>query len=182
MLQASMRTMTLPGPAWGVGMVLTSGGEEVEVRTRARCVLGRSCAVVILTESARSRFKSEEWEELEECGRVRVRAKKRACDASVMRDEKHGCYIDRIETEFALSPSSSVYFHRRHEGQSWNIGEIHVADARRPYKHAMQPRLLDLPDYHTSATPHQDNSDKAHRIISKVHFELAKEINLRFDE
>jgi hypothetical protein len=34
--------MTLPGPGWGVGIVLTSGGVEVDVRTRARRVLWRS--------------------------------------------------------------------------------------------------------------------------------------------
>jgi len=42
MLEMSMRTTTLPGPGWGVGIVLTSGGAEVDVRTSARWVLGRS--------------------------------------------------------------------------------------------------------------------------------------------
>jgi hypothetical protein len=42
MLEMSMRAMTLPGPGWGVGIVFTSGGVEVDVRTRALWVLGRS--------------------------------------------------------------------------------------------------------------------------------------------
>lgn len=40
MFAASIRTNALPGPALGVGMVLTSGGCDVEVSTRARWVAG----------------------------------------------------------------------------------------------------------------------------------------------
>ena len=36
-----MRTTALPGPGLGVGSVWTVGGEEVEVKTRARWVWGR---------------------------------------------------------------------------------------------------------------------------------------------
>lgn len=36
-----MRTTALPGPGFGVGIVWTVGGEEVEVRMRARWVSGR---------------------------------------------------------------------------------------------------------------------------------------------
>ena len=37
-----------PGPGWGVGTFFTSRGWEVEVRTRARWVLGRICESMLM--------------------------------------------------------------------------------------------------------------------------------------
>lgn len=51
MLAARIRTIALPGVGCGVGRVLISGGEEVEVRTRARWVFGSSWEDIFVEQS-----------------------------------------------------------------------------------------------------------------------------------
>jgi len=46
MFAVAMRIIAFPGPGWGVGTVLTSGGWVRDERMRARCVFGRSVEVI----------------------------------------------------------------------------------------------------------------------------------------